>query len=104
METHIMAVGAETKFIVLMTGRSGSVWVMSTLNNLPGVTAHGALFLPRSRAADERWDSDFAHTRFIETKSNGLNFRPFSVFSYLNDLYGSPGSIRFLSRVISISN
>ncbi|UCF27885.1 MAG: hypothetical protein JSW42_14875 [Chloroflexota bacterium] len=90
-----MAVGAETKFIVLMTGRSGSVWVMSTLNNIPGVTAHGALFLPRSRAEGTRWDSDFAHTRFIETKSKGFNYRPFSVFSYLNDLYSTPGSVGF---------
>ena len=68
-----MAAGAETKFIVLMTGRSGSVWVMSTLNNIPGVTAHGALFLPRSRATGTRWDSNFANTRFIETKkTNGF--------------------------------
>jgi LPS sulfotransferase NodH len=90
-----MTVDAETKFVVLMTGRSGSVWVMSTLNNIQHVTAHGALFLRRARAAERKWDSEFARTRFIETKSDGLTYRPFSIFSYLNDLYSTPGTVGF---------
>ena len=85
----------ETKFVLLMTGRSGSVWVMSTLNGLRQVTAHEALFRRRARASETRWDSDFAIPRFIETKSNGLTFRPFSVFSYLNALYSTPGTVGF---------
>ena len=85
----------ETKFVVLMTGRSGSVWVMSTLNSLQHVTAHGALFLRRERSSERRWDSDFARPRFIDTKSDGLTFRPFSVFSYLNALYSTPGTVGF---------
>jgi LPS sulfotransferase NodH len=85
----------ETKFVVLTTNRSGSVWVMSTLNSLPHVTAQGELFLPRARVSERRWDSDFACPRFIETRSDGLTFRPFSVFSYLNALYSTPGTVGF---------
>jgi len=68
---------------------------MSTLNSLPRVTAQGELFLPRARVSERRWDSDFARPRFVETKSEGLAFRPFSVFSYLNALYRTPGSVGF---------
>lgn len=82
-------------FIVLTSNRSGSVWVMSTLNNLQYVTAQGELFLPRPRVSEKRWDSGFAIPRFIEAKSEGLPFRPFSVFSYLNDLYNTPGTVGF---------
>lgn len=90
-----MTVDVETKFVVLTTNRSGSVWLMSTLNSLPNVTAQGELFLPRPRVSERRWDSDFARPRFIETKPAGLALRPFSVFSYLNDLYNTPGSVGF---------
>jgi len=90
-----MTANVQSKFVVLTTNRSGSVWVMSTLSSLPHVTAQGELFLPRARVSDRRWDSDFACPRFIETKSEGLTFRPFSVFSYLNALYSTPGSVGF---------
>lgn len=90
-----MTVDVETKFVVLTTNRSGSVWVMSTLNSLQNVTAQGELFLPRPRVSERRWDSDFAHPRYIEAKSNGLKIRPFSVFSYLKELYETPGSVGF---------
>lgn len=68
---------------------------MSTLNNLPDVSAQGELFLPRPRVSDKRWDTDFAHTRYIEVKRNGPAIRPFSVYAYLNDLYRTPGSVGF---------
>jgi len=82
-------------FVVLTTNRRGSEWIISTLNNFPSVSAHGELFLPRPRILDEKWDADFAYTRFIETKFKGLTFRPFSVFSYLNTLYSMPGKVGF---------
>jgi LPS sulfotransferase NodH len=85
----------ETKFVVFTTNRSGSTWLMSTLNSLPQVTAQGELFLPRPRVKERRWDSDFAIPRFVETKVEGLAFRPFSVFSYLDELYHTPGSVGF---------
>jgi LPS sulfotransferase NodH len=90
-----MTVDVETKFVVLTDNRSGSVWVMSTLNGLEGVTGQGELFLPRPRVVERRWDSDFARPRFIETEPVGRTLRPFSVFSYLDALYHVPGSVGF---------
>ena len=90
-----MTANADSNFVVLTTNRSGSEWVMSTLNNFQDVTGHGELFLPRVRILDNKWDADFAYTRFIETKFERFTFRPFSVFSYLNTLYGMPGKVGF---------
>lgn len=90
-----MKADIETKFVVLTTNRSGSTWLMSTLNGLQHVTTQGELFLPRMRVSEERWDSDFARPRFIETNYDGVKIRPISVFSYLNDLYSTPGSVGF---------
>ncbi len=90
-----MTVQDETKFVVLTTNRSGSVWVMSTLNEAPGVTAQGELFLPRPRVKDRRWDTDFALPRYIERPADGPSIRPFSVFAYLADLYRRPGKVGF---------
>lgn len=85
----------DTDFVVLTTNRSGSEWVMSTLNNFQNVSGHGELFLPRPRNLDNKWDANFAYTRFIETKFEHFSLRPFSVFSYLNTLYGTPGNVGF---------
>lgn len=68
---------------------------MSMLNSLPQVTGQGELFLPRPRVSDRRWDSDFAIPRFIETESDSLKIRPLSVFSYLDALYRTSGSVGF---------
>lgn len=88
-----MAAKMGSNFIVLTTNRSGSVWVMSTLSGFQGVNSQGELFLPRPRVSEKRWDSEFAYTRYIET--NGMKIRPFSVFSYLNELYSMPGIVGF---------
>jgi len=90
-----MMANADSNFVVLTTNRSGSTWLMSTLNSMSHVTGQGELFLPRARVSDRRWDSDFARPRFIETKSAGLAFRPFSVFSYLDALYNTSGTVGF---------
>lgn len=82
-------------FVVLTTNRSGSEWIISTLNNLPDVSAHGELFLPRPRSLNGKWDAEFAYTRFVETKFKSFAIRPFSVFSYLNSLYSMPGKVGF---------
>jgi LPS sulfotransferase NodH len=84
-----------TKFLVLTNNRSGSTWLMSTLNSHPQVTAQGELFLPRPRVAEKRWDSDFALPRYIETRFGWAAVRPFTVFSYLNRLYRMPGAVGF---------
>ncbi len=90
-----MMANTDSNFVVLTTNRSGSEWVMSTLNNFQDVSAHGELFLPKARILDNKWDADFAYTRFIETKFERLTFRPFSIFSYLNTLYSNPGKVGF---------
>jgi len=90
-----MKTNMASNFVVLTTNRSGSEWVMSTLNNFQNVSAHGELFLPRPRVPDRKWDSDFAYTRYIETKFEHFTFRPFSVFSYLNALNSAPEKVGF---------
>jgi LPS sulfotransferase NodH len=84
-----------TNFVVLTTNRSGSEWIISTLNNFQGVSAHGELFLPRPRILNGKWDAEFAYIRFVETKFKGLTVRPFSTFSYLNAFYSMPGKVGF---------
>ena len=90
-----MMANRDSNFVVLTTNRSGSEWVMSTLNNFQNVSGHGELFLPRARNLDNKWDANFAYTRFVETKFESFTVRPFSVFSYLNTLYSTPGKVGF---------
>src|SRR5215208_3813315 len=90
-----MMANTNSNFVVLTTNRSGSEWMMSTLNNFQDVSGHGELFLPRPRNLDNKWDADFAYTRFVETKFEHFTIRPFSVFSYLNTLYGTLGKVGF---------
>lgn len=87
---------AGTKFVVLTSQRSGSAWLVSVLSKLEKTSAYGELFLRRKRVpGDTEWDSEFAYPRFIETEASALALRPFSVFSYLDALYGQPGVVGF---------
>ena len=81
--------------MVLTTQRNGSTWVMSVLNGLDDVSAQGELFLLRPRSRERRWDSDFARTRYVESRTEFGHLRPFSVFRYLNAFYDSRGSTGF---------
>ena len=90
-----MSIDRVDKFVVLTTNRSGSEWMMSTLNSFPDVFAHSELFLPRRQVSEGKWNSDFAYPRFVESKVKGLALRPFSVFSYLNTFYSMPGKVGF---------
>jgi LPS sulfotransferase NodH len=90
-----MSIDRADKFIVLTTNRSGSEWMMSTLNSFPDVFAHSELFLPRPQVSEGKWNSDFAYPRFVESKVKGPAIRPFSVFSYLNTFYSMPGKVGF---------
>ena len=83
------------RFVVVTNNRSGSTWVMSILNGLSGVAAHGELFLRRARSSDRRWDSEFARPRFVEERYGRLRVRPFSVFGYLGRLFEAPGTTGF---------
>jgi len=87
-----MANVSGTKFVVLTSQRSGSTWVIDILNKLENTTVYGELFLPRKRI----WDvGSTDYPRFIEAKLEGLTIRPFSVFSYLKELYRRPGTVGF---------
>jgi LPS sulfotransferase NodH len=86
---------AGTQFVVFTTQRNGSTWLMSVLNGLPDVTAQGELFLRRRRSPERRWDSDFAYPYYVESRASHGRLRPFSVFRYLDALYGAPGSVGF---------
>ena len=90
-----MSIARADKFVVLTTNRSGSEWMMSTLNSFPNVFAHSELFLPRPQVSEGKWNSDFAYPRFVESKVEGPAIRPFSVFSYLNTFYSMPGKVGF---------
>lgn len=90
-----MTANSMCKFVVFTTNRSGSTWLMSTLGSYPHVAAHGELFLPRVRATEGSWDAEFSGPRYVETPFAGRAVRPFSVFSYLADLYGAPGAVGF---------
>jgi len=90
-----MSTDEDRDFVVFTTNRSGSEWVMSTLNSFEGVRTQGELFLDRPHSAEKQWDSDFAHPRYIESRPAGLPFRPFRVFNYLKGLYDLPGRVGF---------
>lgn len=90
-----MVQNADSKFVVFTTNRSGSEWVMSTLNNYQDVSAHSELFLSRVRDLNNKWYAEFSYPRFIESKVAGLRVRPFSVFSYLDKFYSQPGKVGF---------
>ncbi len=88
--------GTGGRFVVLTTQRNGSTWLMSLLNQVDGVAAHGELFLPRPRVQGvRRWDSDFAYPRYVERQPDGPLPRPFSTFSYLRKLYDQPELVGF---------
>jgi LPS sulfotransferase NodH len=86
---------ARTDFLVLTTQRNGSTWLMSVLNNIEGVTAHGELLLPRPRTTEPRWDSDFARKRYVESRAEYGALRPFSVFRYLDAVYADRHIVGF---------
>jgi LPS sulfotransferase NodH len=86
---------APAPFVVFTTQRSGSTWVMSVLNTYEGVTGQGELFLGRPRSPEKRWDSDFAHARYVETKAEYGSVRPFSVFRYLDAFFSQGPHVGF---------
>ena len=86
---------AEPNFVIFTTNRSGSEWVINTLNGFPGVSAQGELFLPKPRSAEKEWYPETAQPRYIEFPPAPRALRPFSVWSYLDELYARPGRVGF---------
>jgi LPS sulfotransferase NodH len=89
--------GAEARapFVVFTTQRSGSTWVVSVLNTYDGVTGQGELFLRRPRSPEKRWDSDFAYSRYVESKAEHGSIRPRSVFRYLDTFFAQGEHVGF---------
>jgi len=86
---------ARAPFVVFTTQRSGSTWVMSVLNTYDDVNAQGELFLSRPRSPEKRWDSDFAYSRYVESKAEHGNIRPRSVFRYLDTFFAQGAHVGF---------
>lgn len=83
-------------YVVLTSPRSGSTWLISILNQLPGCTAYGELFLSRKRKPNgTTWDDEFYYPRFIEVFPQNKLMRPLQVFQYLNRLYREKGAVGF---------
>lgn len=68
---------------------------MSVLNTYEGVTGQGELFLRRPRSRERRWDSDFAHSRYVESRATYGSVRPFSVFRYLDAFFAEGQHVGF---------
>ena len=100
-----MTTNRETKFVVLTAQRSGSTWFIDILNNLADSTAYTELFLPQRKPRDKRMLSPRtaqyidehlrAYPLFWEAEPLGFSIRPFSVVTYLHELYRRPGTIGF---------
>ncbi len=87
-----MADRMDNEFVVLSAARSGSTWLIDTLNNLDDATAYGELFVSKER---EFIGGAKDYPEFIKVEAKRNSIRPFSVFSYLNDLYRKTGVVGF---------
>jgi LPS sulfotransferase NodH len=80
-----------TRFVVIATPRSGSTWVIDTLNNHPHVVAYGELFLPRGDGTppfgrrDLPYFSSYASERGARGPLGRLSLRT----QYLDVLFGA---------------
>ncbi|MBK8899823.1 MAG: hypothetical protein IPM53_01445 [Anaerolineaceae bacterium] len=83
---------ANNNFVILSTQRSGSTWLVDVLDKSEDASVYGELFMRKKM----KWlagSSDYP--QFGEVKGQGWGIRPFSVFTYLNNLYAKPGAVGF---------
>lgn len=95
---------ASPRFIVLTTPRSGSTWFLDVLGGVPGTTVFAELFLPRRKPREDRsmsWRTaeyldrtQRGHPLFCEA-SPRLGPRPWSVVTYLDEVYRRSGAVGF---------
>lgn len=79
-----------TKFVLLSTQRSGSTWVIDTLNSHPAVVSYGELLLQdgRGRPPFGAQDRLFWESYNIEQKSNAeTGFNKNVLYKYLDDVF-----------------
>ncbi len=72
------------RFVVFCHARSGSTWLVNTLNNIDGVTCYGEIFL--GKPVSKR-DGVTQMERFLVWKESHPGVRPVSTYRYLNELY-----------------
>jgi len=66
------------------------------LNEMENTITYGELFLARRRVPGRvYWDSKLNYPRFIESQTRRRGIRPFSTFSFLDQVFCQPGSIGF---------
>lgn len=97
------------KFILLASYRSGSTWVIDVLNHIEGTTAFSELFsVPADRAGTQNLTNKQtdqtteyldrgirAYPHFYQSAEIKQQFRPFSVFTYLNSFFQQEGNVGF---------
>lgn len=74
------------RYCLLTTQRSGSTWLMSSLNAMPGVAGFLELFLPHTPAKDPTWLVDPHPPAFHDWHSARGGVRPEATRRYLRDL------------------
>lgn len=86
--TERTASAAPVKYCLLTTQRSGSTWLMSTLNGVPGVAGFLELFLPHTPAKDPTWLVDPHPPAFHDWVAGAARPRPLATRTYLRTLPG----------------
>lgn len=79
-------------FIILSHARSGSTWLVNTLNNIEGVNCYGELFLNKATLYQ---DGEIQMPRFLLWRQKNTGLRPFTTYRYLNEVCAGKGSIGF---------
>jgi LPS sulfotransferase NodH len=75
-----------TRFVLLSTQRSGSTWVIDTLNSHPAVTAYGELFLQNGQGSPPWGGRDMVfYETFLKQKRDEMN-RPQRLNQFLQYL------------------
>lgn len=72
------------KFLVLSHARSGSTWLINTLNNIPGVTCYGEMFLGQETMYQ---DNETRFPRFLLWRKGKRGTRPFLTMQYLDHMF-----------------
>ena len=84
-----------TKFVLFTTQRSGSTWVLDTLNQSYNVYGYGEQLLREKRIWDVGPDDYPRYFEIDHSTLPGLSSRPVSLFAYLNGLYQRNGIVGF---------
>lgn len=74
------------RYCLLTTQRSGSTWLMSSLNAIPGAAGFLELFLPHTPAKDATWLVDPHPPAFHDWVRDGNGVRPIATRRYLREL------------------